>query len=300
MLNSVAVALFVYNRLDHTKQTVEALLSNEVNSLVLYVFSDGPKAKDGQAVSEVRSYISTIRGFERIHLVERHQNVGLARSIIEGVTQVLQEYEAVIVLEDDLIVSTSFIPYMIDALSKFRNEPRVMSIAGYNYPIFSDGDTNVGDAYFLKFTTSWGWATWASAWSHFNKNPEELLRSFSRAEVRDFNFNGSENFWRQVSLNKRGVIDTWAIFWYATVFREGGLTLFPKKSLVRNIGHDGSGTNCGVSDRFDVELLPSSVSLGQLSVEENLYARRSLERFFRESRPSLFSRILRFLRRKFK
>ena len=294
MHDQVAVALFVYNRVEHTKKTIESLLLNEVDSVVLYIFSDGPKESDIESVNAVRSYIAGVRGFSRVQLIERTENIGLANSIVEGITEVLQEHDAVIVLEDDLEVSEVFVSYMKNALCKYRDDPRVMSIAGYSYPMLSNDDPNVGDAYFLRHITSWGWATWASAWGHFRKDPDELLKEFSRAEINEFNFNGSENFWNQVVLNKIGVLNTWAIFWYAAVFKRNGLTLFPKISLVRNIGHDGSGTNCGESDRFNVELSRSPVSLNDLTVRESGYARASLEAFFRDSRPSFISRAFSF------
>ena len=119
MHDQVAVALFVYNRVEHTKKTIESLLLNEVDSVVLYIFSDGPKESDIESVNAVRSYIAGVRGFSRVQLIERTENIGLANSIVEGITEVLQEHDAVIVLEDDLEVSEVFVSYMKNALCKY-------------------------------------------------------------------------------------------------------------------------------------------------------------------------------------
>ena len=97
------IALFVYKRLRHTRQTIESLLKNaEANESILYIFSDAPKSeKDEYAVQEVRSYISSVKGFREIHIIQRQENFGLAKSIITGVTEILNSHETIIVVEDD-------------------------------------------------------------------------------------------------------------------------------------------------------------------------------------------------------
>lgn len=131
------IALFVYNRPHHLRQTVESLLANpEARESKLFVFSDGAKdAKDTRSISEVRQYINQISGFSAVHYLERDENYGLSRSIISGVSQVCGEYGRVIVLEDDMVTSSHFLKYMNDALSLYEQDERVISIHGYVYPV---------------------------------------------------------------------------------------------------------------------------------------------------------------------
>lgn len=294
----IPIALFVYNRVDHVRETVAALQLNDLNDIGLYVFSDGPREGDDLAVARVREFVETISGFEFVNVKKSEENRGLANSIISGVTEVLKHHESIIVLEDDLIVSPYFTDYMRSGLATYRNDSRVMSIAGYGYPLGKYlNEYNCNDVYFLNLTTSWGWATWRTSWKFFEKNPKKLKNEFTRADIKRFNLNNSENFWNQVLLNNRGLINTWAIFWYATVFKQNGLTLFPRISLVNNIGHDGSGTNCGRSDRFDTDLAHKQLSAITIPVEEDARARLALERFLKDSKPSLLTRCISLLKR---
>ena len=129
------VVLFVYNRPNHTKLTVESLLKNRyADQSDLFIFADGPK--EGEADSEirkVREYVQTISGFRSITITERRQNLGLANSTIKGVTEVVNEYAKVIVLEDDLEVSPDFLRFMNEALKQYANADQVIQISGHMF-----------------------------------------------------------------------------------------------------------------------------------------------------------------------
>src|SRR5450631_620851 len=161
------ITLFVYNRPAHTLRTVEALRKNELASESdLIIFSDAPKKTEAAAaVREVREYIRTISGFHSVSIVERDKNWGLANSIIDGVTTVVNRYGRIIVLEDDLVTSPYFLHFMNKALDLYQDEPRVMQISGHIFPADVTAET---DAVFLPMTTSWGWATWQRAWQYFD------------------------------------------------------------------------------------------------------------------------------------
>lgn len=296
-MNKIPVALFVYNRLSHTKATINALAKNDIRDIVLYIFSDGPRKSDAVSVSLLRKYLESISGFEEVIIIKSNKNKGLANSIIEGVNFILETYESVIVLEDDLVVSKNFLTYMKTSLHKYKNDEKVMSIAGYSYPLFESSESLVNDTYFLRLTTSWGWGTWRSSWSYFDKDPVKLINSFSKQDIKEFNLNNSENFWYQVLHNNSGKLNTWAIFWYAAVFENQGLTLFPKVSLVNNIGFDGSGTNCGVSNRFDVFLQQDEIKYFEDNIEENSFVRKELESYLRTSKPNFIMRLFRYMLR---
>jgi hypothetical protein len=241
------IALFVYNRPGHTRQTVEALLANTLaNQTPLHVFSDAPRNEAAsQAVAEVRSYIRSIAGFKSVTIIERETNFGLARSIIDGVTGLCEEYGRVIVMEDDLITSPHFLSYMNEALTRYEHEDRVMQIAGYMFPINLELEE---DALFLPFTSSWGWATWKRAWRIFDATGAGYQRLIEDQSLRrKFDLNGKYGYLRMLESQLRGETDSWAIRWYLSVFLMNGLTLYPKNTLVSNFGFDGSGVNCVAS-----------------------------------------------------
>jgi len=291
MKNNLApIVLFVYNRPWHTKQTIEALQKNELaRDSELFIYSDAPKNKKVEKqVKEVRNYIKTISGFKKVTIIERDKNYGLAKNIIEGVTEIVNKYGKIIVLEDDLITSPYFLRFMNEALNFYENEEKVMHISGYMYPINNEG---LNDVFFIKPTSCWGWATWKRAWKFFKKDVDFYLKVFTKKIIKDFNLNNSYDYFSQIVDNKKGKIDTWAIFWYASVYLRGGLSLHPKESFVKNIGFDGTGAYCGKSDVFNVELKSDFDIKFTTKIEEDLEARKRLEEFFRKIRPPFYKRI---------
>lgn len=260
------LALFVYNRPDHTRQTVEALSANTLaGETALHVFSDAPKTDAvRQSVEAVRSYIRTIDGFKSVTIVERDRNFGLARSIIDGVTRLCEQYGRVIVVEDDLVTSPHFLAYMNDGLSRYEQEDRVMQIAGYMFPVeLAIHD----DALFLPFTSSWGWATWERAWRHFDASGSGHRRlAEDRSLRRAFDLHGKYRYFKMLDAQLRGETDSWAIRWYLSVFLMKGLVLYPRKTLVENCGFDGSGVNC-VASRIESESIDQGFRVAAMPQE---------------------------------
>ena len=256
-VNYAPVALFVYNRPDHTRRVIKSLsLSSGATETALYIFSDAPKnAEASRSVTEVRSCIRDIDGFKSVTIIEREKNWGLAKSIINGVSLLCDKYEQVIVVEDDLVVSKAFLTYMNKALSLYLDEENVMQIAGYMFPMNLDVSD---DALFLPFISSWGWATWKRAWQHFDPEARQYQKLIQDATLRNrFDLNGNYRYFKMLEAQQMGKSESWAIRWYLSVFMRDGLALYPKKSLVRNDGFDGSGVNCAVSDIETSELSES-------------------------------------------
>jgi GT2 family glycosyltransferase len=240
------IALFVYNRPLHTARTITALRRNPgAAQSDLIVFSDAARTPQAESsVREVRALVAGIDGFKSVSIVERTQNWGLARSIVDGVTRLTEERGRVIVLEDDLETSSYFLAYMNAALDRYEAEERVMQIAGYMYPAKPRVEE---DALFLPFISSWGWGTWRRAWRHFKRREEDFPKVLAdRATRRRFDLNGHYKFSKILRAYQRGRVDSWAIHWYVTVFLREGLALFPTQTLVQNLGFDGSGVNCFV------------------------------------------------------
>lgn len=246
------IVLFVYNRYDHTMKTINALKKNKLATQSdLYIFSDAPaKEAEAENVRQVRCLINSLCGFKSVTVVEQSKNMGLADSIISGVTDIVNKFGRVIVLEDDLVTAPNFLNYMNDALEKYSDEDNVYSISGYSYCSSIDDNT-----YFLKLTTSWGWATWKEKWHKFKRDHKELQKYLEdKGNKCKFDYDNTYKF-----SNFSKLSTSWAVYWYFQVHKQDGLTLYPQKSLVQNIGFDGSGVHStGENDKalsaFEYEL----------------------------------------------
>ena len=295
-MNISPVVLFVYNRPWHTQQTVEALQKNELaQESELFVFSDGAKDEhDALKVREVRNYLRTVDGFKDISIIEQEKNRGLAASIVDGVTRVVNEYGRVIVLEDDLITSPFFLKFMNEALEIYNDANKVMHVSGYMLPIETTG---LNQTVFYPSPSCWGWATWERAWKHYERDPSEVIKEFTPKMIKRFNLDGSYGFWEQVLDNYSGRIKSWAIFWYVAVFKQNGLCLHPVESMVQNIGHDGSGVHCNKTNSFFISPAQHPVTFFESKIEENQILIERLKGYYRAIKPSLWQKIARKVKR---
>jgi hypothetical protein len=285
------VVLFAYDRLDHLKRTLESLLGNSLaGKSDLIVYADAARTPEkSQRVAAVRAHLATITGFRSVTVRPRAENFGLARSIIEGVAEVLQQSERIIVLEDDMVTSPHFLSYMNEGLARYADDERVASIHAYVYPV----DQPLPETFFLPGADCWGWATWRRGWACFNPSGAVLLDELQRrALIRAFDFNGAFPYSRMLEDQIKGKNDSWAVRWYASAFLAGKLTLHPGRSLLHNIGNDDSGTHGGKSDHLDVQLSQTPILLEDIAVEGSQASRYAYECFFRQQ-ASFQRRLLR-------
>ncbi|HZY40202.1 MAG TPA: sugar transferase [Mucilaginibacter sp.] len=297
MQNLAPVALFVYNRPEHTRRTISYLQKNLLaDESRLFIFSDAPKTEaDKTNVDEVRQLIKGVTGFKSIKITERKNNLGLAESIISGVTQLVKEYGKVIVFEDDLLSSPFTLQYFNEALTRYKNEEKVMHIGAYLYNIDKKG---LPQTFFFRAATSWGWATWARAWKDFEPDVDILLKQFDQKKISQFSIEGTMNFWKQLEGFKAGKNDSWAIRWYASIFLKGGLTLNPTVSLVHNIGNDGSGVHSNKENMYAVQTAQQPVTQFPKEIKENQLAYQAIKAFLKKRKGSIFQRTIRFIRQK--
>ncbi len=286
------IALFVYNRLHHTRRTVDSLKKNTLAGVSeLVIFSDAPKTEvHSEKVREVRQYIRQIEGFKSVSIIERDSNFGLARSIIDGVTRVVKKYGRIIVLEDDMVTSPYFLTYMNEALEKYADDERVVSIHGYVYPVGQP----LPEAFFLPGADCWGWATWSRGWACFNSDGQFLLEELKRRKlISAFDYNEAYPFSKMLEGQIKGTNDSWAVRWSASAFLAGKLTLYPGRSLVHNIGNDNSGTHCGESADFNANLSSTQINLNNINSEPSQEGRQAFEDFFRQGQMGLLGRLAR-------
>ena len=268
------VVIFVYNRPEHTKKTIEALAENYLaKETDVFIFSDAAKNEEATTnVQLTRKYIESVPDknlFKSFEIIKASRNKGLANSIISGVSKIIDEYGKVIVLEDDLITSTVFLKFMNSALDYYENEDKVFTISGYsNIDIPKSYNDSV---YFSHISTSWGWATWKKEWNsviwdheHYKnvtKN-KKLLRQYKKKI-------GNERI-KMIKNQLEGKIDSWAIRRLFSQLEQNKFTVFPNKALVINIGVDGSGTHSGLNKNFDKGLILShNFSFEGIKFKEN-------------------------------
>lgn len=274
------ITLFVYNRPEHTKKTVETLKQNpEAKKSLLYVFSDAPKKeKDKESVNEVRNYIKKIKGFKQVKIIERKENHGLAKSIIQGVTQVVNKHDRIIVLEDDLVTSPYFLKYMNEALELYRNEEKVGAISGYFYNV----NKKLPETFFLRFFSCWGWAIWKDKWDLFEKDGEKLLEKIKKYNLKKlFNINNTYSFFRMLRNQTKGINNSWAIRFYAFLLVNKKLVLYPKKSLIKNIGFDDTGTHGQKRDIFETTTTQKPIKVEKIPLKQSSTAYKELQKYFK-------------------
>jgi hypothetical protein len=277
------IVLFVYKRPLHTGKTLRALKNNVLaDKSLLYIFADGPNEHsddtEREAISETRKVIKSEQWCGNIVIYESDSNKGLAISVIEGVTKITKKHGKIIVLEDDIITSPSFLLFMNNALSFYQNESKVWHITGYSIPISKE---NIADTFFTKYMACWGWATWSDRWQYFQKNPAELVAMFTKDMKKEFNYGKSNYFFRQIESNRLGNDNTWAVFWGTTIYLHDGLCINPKRSFTQNIGFDGTGNHPVFETGYDVFLNGRYPVTFETDIRELKMMRKRLSRHFR-------------------
>ncbi|HXM98299.1 MAG TPA: hypothetical protein VN982_07490 [Candidatus Dormibacteraeota bacterium] len=242
--NLAPIALFVYQRLEHTRRTVESLGANDLAALSdLYVFSDGARNVQGESkVARVREYLRTIRGFRSVNIVEQNGNAGLGKSVIEGVTRLCKERGRLIVMEDDLLTTPDFLTFMNQALARYEREPGVFSVSGFNFALRAP-EGYPSDAFCFYRSSSLGWGTWRDRWEKADWTVADYAE-FCRDKKQQKKFNrGGEDLSGMLALQMDGWIDSWAIRWAYEHCRHDALALHSLRSRVFHIGADGTGTH---------------------------------------------------------
>ena len=284
-MNLAPVILFVYNRPEHTERTLEALMQNELATQSdLFIIADGPKQGASEEVlkeiSRVKAVINKKKWCKKVTIIESEINKGLAESVIEGVTKIVNEFGKVIVLEDDMITSPYFLRFMNDALNVYESDNDVVCISGYIYPVKG----KLPETFFIKGADCWGWATWKRGWNDFEKDGKKLLNEIENKKLNsEFDFDNSYKYTQMLRDQVNGKNSSWAIRWYASAFLKNKYCLYPGISMVQNIGIDGSGTHSGNSDKWNVAIANKPVNVKPIPVKENVAAKKLIISYFNES-----------------
>jgi len=293
-MNLSPIALFIFKRPEHTRRTLESLAQNpEFAASPLFVYCDGSRNVSDVVLVEATRQLVRNWPHPNKTIIERDRNWGLANSIIDGVTCQCNTHGKVIVLEDDIVVSKFFLNYMNTALLKYEDDDRVISIHGYSFPI--DG---LPEAFFIKGASCWGWATWKRGWDLFDPDGKKLHNELLlRKLMHRFNIYSSFPYQRMLLDQIHGRNDSWAVRWYASALIHDKLSLHPGRTLVENIGLDGSGSHCDQYDGFASELSKTKIDLNGVAVYENIQALEAWRMYMKSvRREKIFKNIFSFKR----
>jgi putative methyltransferase (TIGR04325 family) len=286
-MNIAPIVLFVYNRPQLTIETLAYLARNKFASeSVLYIYADGPKenahAEELDRIKEVREVIKSVSWAKELIVIEREKNLGLANSIIAGVTEVVKRHGTVIVLEDDLHTSSHFLEFMNTALEAYGNNHRMASIHGFVYPLSQELST----PFFLKGADCWGWATWESAWTLFEPDGRKLAHQlFSKNLVSSFDFDGEMDYSGMLLDQVLGVNNSWAIRWHASAFLSEKLTLYPNHALVHHVGTGEDATHSNSAEGLSQPFQEQTISLEKINPEESATGFKLFKEFFSKIKP---------------
>lgn len=240
------IIVSVYDRLDHLKRCIEALLANDLASeSLLYIVSDAPHREDHRPVIErVREYAASIIGFKEVHLLFRKMNLGAHESIKAAIEEVLLTHESFVFLEDDIVVSKDFLRYMNEGLKFYENEEKVFAICGFSLP-FRLPTNYDKDVYFYPCNSPWGFATWRDRWVRVDLDYCDRYTILKKSPVKYKAF-ASIGFYikgiLQADSSKKIAAMDLRVYYH--MFQHNMCSVFPVISKTQNWGFDGSGEHC--------------------------------------------------------
>ncbi|WP_216901697.1 methyltransferase, TIGR04325 family [Synechococcus sp. CCY 9618] len=280
----VVVGVFGYSRPLHLQKVLHALKEQLNGSpLPLHVFLDGSRSPaDTDKVHRTRS---VVREFAEVCPLELHlasENLGLYRSLTQGVSHLLEQHDAVIVLEDDILTSPFFLSYMLKGLALYRDQPKVASISGYS----PEMDDALPETFFLRGADCWGWATWRERWALYRHDAATMaLELHERDLISAFDPDHSCAYYRLLLDRAQGRSESWAICWYASCFLADCYTLHPGRSLVQSIGLDYSGENCAPAPLLASVLATNPVEVLPQAVKSQEFVLQAYRDHFSQRRP---------------
>ena len=296
--DKVPLAIFAYKRPAHLQKVLEATLQmKDFSAIKPHIFIDGPRNPN-----EMKLVIETREVAEQFALETGGtvtcslENRGLSESIIGGVNSIFENYDSIIVLEDDLVGAKHFLEYSLNGLETYAREDQVSSIHGYLPNIVSPRD----QPFFRRGADCWGWSTWKDRWQSTEWNSNVLLAALRNGKLeRKLNLNGAYCYSCMLERHAAGTIDSWAIRWHVSMFLQNRLALYPSHSLIENIGFDGSGRHGGSNRFYDTQAINEPVNPTKLTVVESQSARRRLAKHYRVTfRNSRRIRFIKYLRRR--
>lgn len=249
----IATLLLVYDRPVHLTKVLNGLRENTERTDALIIRQDGlADTGNKERWNETNTLINEF-DYPDKEIQVGDYNVGLATSVITGVTKILAIFDAVIVIEDDCVPAPNFIRYMKQCLDHYKKEKKVYSVGGYAWPIKIEQNKNE-DIYFSGRISSWGWGTWKDRWKQFEVDDKIYRRLAFSKEGSACLAQWANDAYNIAIGNVVGSTDSWGIYWALKVIEMNGVCISPYKSLIQNVGNDGTGVHSAPTDKYSVIL----------------------------------------------
>lgn len=298
------VMITTYSRITHLQRTIEALLKNDLaEETTVFVYVDGPRPGDEEKIEAVKRYLATVSGFAAFHVIARQQNMGAHENAKSANYEVLDQFGKIIRMEDDIVTAPGYLRFMNLALDKYGVDNKVFSISAYCPPINIPTDYQY-DVFFIRRFHGWGCGIWRDRLDSFYQpiTAEEFERFAANKDLSQaFTQSGGKDMLAMLKAVAYGKLNAGDVVGMYIQFIKDQYTLYPTRSLVQNIGMDGSGVHCDVTDYFDVPLsskasfhFPDHLIVDQRIVDSN---REYWNYRNKKIHPGIFRRVINKLKR---
>lgn len=280
------------NRYEHFKRCVESLSAcTHADKTDLFIFLDYPLTeKHWDGYRKIEKYVGDIRGFKSVNVIKRAKNYGAVKNLFDSISEMFKQYDTIILSEDDNEFSIDFLSFVNQGLEIYKERDDIFSISGYNYPVFIPENYRQ-DIYIWMGFSAWGVGIWKEKWAKVDFSERGGIKN-----VREFLINLND----VIKLNKIANHYIPALFHILKqncLIADGYIcrhqflnkmySVFPTLSRVRNIGHDGSGINCGFmkNDIYSSQEIYSGTGSYELpfDIQPNEEMNRILKAHFKRS-----------------
>jgi hypothetical protein len=257
----VPVLLIGFNRPESMRSVINAVRAAAPRSV--YFAIDGPRigsAGDHAKVQATRDLVQEIDWSCEIYTLFREVNLGCAEGVSGAITWFFDHVSEGIILEDDIIPTPDFFPFIIEMLNRYRFDHQVFSVTGSNRIPITVLDS-LNQYRFCSVPQVWGWGTWRDRWQTYSLDisgwrkqlPAKKLMATVGGSLPAFVL-WSANF----DLMARMAVNTWDLQLVYCAMRQGALTVTPNVNLVTNIGW-------GIDSTHTQEVPPHLQPTGQLT-----------------------------------
>ncbi|MHB8121803.1 MAG: glycosyltransferase family 2 protein [Desulfuromonadaceae bacterium] len=239
------VALLIFNRPETTARVFAAI--RDARPAQLLVIADGPRAgyaADVTLCAKVRRIVEQVDWPCDVMRNYSDVNLGCGVRPATGISWVFEQVEEAIILEDDCLPHPTFFRYCQELLERYRDDERIMHIAGNNSLVRSNNGEY--SYYYSLFPHCWGWASWRRAWRNFDFDME-LFPAVTAEGWLDCIFSDkddskiwSKKFMEVYGPHKKHI---WDYQWTFACWTCSGLSIIPNNNLISNIGFGTEATH---------------------------------------------------------
>ena len=237
MAFEIPIVLFIYNRPAKTLKVFEEI--RKIKPTQLFIVADGSRnSTERLSVTQTRAIAEMVDWSCELQLDFSEINLGCSDRIILGLNKVFEKVDQAIILEDDCLPHPTFFKFCEEMLMKYKDDEQIMHISGFN----AMGSSPANASYFFSkyIIPPWGWATWKKAWNHQNLNLDtwQQIKTWAHKNISQEYFVDWTDLFEGARVDRK----TWDTSWNVDVWKQKGLGIIPKHSLIQNIGFGEDAT----------------------------------------------------------